>query len=203
MTPDEARTRKEQIASALLKAGWDLNDSTQAGIEIPVDGHNTEPWNGVTDYCLYQANGEVLAVVEAKCQIQDPNVAREQVKHYITEIGKKQSFLPFAFLTDGIETYFWDYDYASPRLVSGFFTRDNLERLLYLRRNSTSLSAASVDPQIAGRSYQQEAIRRIGEALTVGKRRALLVMAPGAGKTRTAVALVDLLLRTNQARKIL
>jgi hypothetical protein len=102
MSPNEARTRKEKIDPALLKAGWNLRDLTQVGIEIPVDGYDAEPWNGITDYCLYRPNGEVLAVVEAKKQVRDPNVAREQARHYITEIAQNQSFQPFAFLTNSV-----------------------------------------------------------------------------------------------------
>src|ERR1035437_10834606 len=91
MLPNEARTRKERIDPARVKAGWSLTDATQVGFEIPVDGYDAEPWNGVTEYCLYQPNGEVIAVVEAKKQIRDPNVAREQARHYITEISDRKS----------------------------------------------------------------------------------------------------------------
>ncbi len=87
MSPNEARTRQERIDPALKKAGWDVHDSAQVGIEIPVDGYDAEPWNGVTDYCLYQPNGEVIAVVEAKKQVRDPNVAREQARHYISTLA--------------------------------------------------------------------------------------------------------------------
>ena len=116
MLPNEARTRKRLIDPALAKAGWNLQDPAQVGIEIPVDGYDAESWNGITDYCLYQPNGEVIAVVEAKRQSRDPNVAREQAHYYITEIAKHQSFQPFAFLTNGLDTYFWDEENASPRL---------------------------------------------------------------------------------------
>jgi len=203
MPPNEARTRKELIDPALRQAGWDMTNPAEVGIEIPVDGYDAEPWNGITDYCLFQPNGEVIAIVEAKKQIRDPNVAREQARHYITEIATRQSFQPYAFLTNGLDTYFWDQQQAAPRLVAGFFTLEDLQRLLYLRENALPLSATLIDPHIAGRLYQHEAIRRIGESFTTGKRRALLVMATGTGKTRTAVALIDLFLRTNHARKVL
>jgi type I site-specific restriction endonuclease len=75
MSRNEANTRKELIDKALEKAGWNLGDSNQVGIEIPVDGYDAAPWNGVTDYCLYLPNGEVIAVVEAKRQSRDPRVA--------------------------------------------------------------------------------------------------------------------------------
>lgn len=54
MSPNEARTRQEHIDPALKKAGWDVHDSAQVGIEILVDGYDAEPWNGITDYCLYR-----------------------------------------------------------------------------------------------------------------------------------------------------
>jgi type I site-specific restriction endonuclease len=67
----EAETRKELIDPQLEKAGWILRDHAKVKIEIPVDGYDAEPWNGVTDYALYRGNGEVLAVVEAKKTVVD------------------------------------------------------------------------------------------------------------------------------------
>jgi type I site-specific restriction endonuclease len=85
MATNEARTRRELIDPALWSAGWDTTGPAQVGIEVPVDGVGAEPWNGVTDYCLYRADGQVLAVVEAKKQTRDPNVAREQTRLYVTD----------------------------------------------------------------------------------------------------------------------
>ncbi|HEY9838256.1 MAG TPA: hypothetical protein V6D27_15305 [Vampirovibrionales bacterium] len=93
MSRNEANTRKELIDKALQIAGWNLEDPNQVGIEIPVDGYDAAPWNGVTDYCLYQPNGEAIAVVEAKRQSRDPRVAEQQVRHYVTEIEKPQRCL--------------------------------------------------------------------------------------------------------------
>jgi type I site-specific restriction endonuclease len=98
----EEETRKELIDPALEKVGWYLRDKTKVGIEIPVDGHDAEPWNGVTDYILLRENGEVLAVVEAKRTTHDPKLAQAQAEYYVTEIEKHQSFRPFAFLSNGI-----------------------------------------------------------------------------------------------------
>jgi len=214
MTPSEARTRKDLIDPALLRAGWNVSDPAQVGIEVPVDGPDAEPWNGVTDYCLYRPDGQVLAIVEAKKQARDPNVAREQTRIYVTNIAARraggtasaivpQTFTPFAFFTNGLDTYFWDVEATSPRLVAGFFSPSDLENLLFQRINAQPLAQTSINPQIASRLYQHEAIRRVVEAFDAGKRRALLVMATGTGKTRTTVALVDLFLRANQARRIL
>lgn len=129
----EERTRKEMIDPQLERAGWYLRDHSRVKIEIPVDGYDAEPWNGVTDYTLYRENGEVLAVVEAKRTSTDVRLAEAQLTHYVTEIEKHQSFRPFGFLANGLEIHFVDVGHASKREVFGFFTREDLENLLYLR----------------------------------------------------------------------
>jgi type I restriction enzyme R subunit len=92
---------------------------------------------------------------------------------------------------------------ANKRLVYGFFSPADLDNLLYLRQNQTPLTEAPINMGITDRVYQQEAIRRVCEAFEQGRRKALLVMATGTGKTRVAMSLVDIFLRTNQARRIL
>jgi type I restriction enzyme R subunit len=203
MSKSEAKTREDLIDPAIEKAGWKLNDKTQVDIEIPVDGHKAEPWNGITDYVLFRENGEVLAVVEAKKTTHQPRLAQQQTEHYITEIEKHQSFRPFAFMTNGIDIYFMD-NVSAPRLVKGFFSRDDLERLLMLRAKRQSLTSVPANKSIVNRDYQLEAVKRIGEAFEQQrKRKSLLVMATGTGKTRTAMAIVDIFIRTNQAQHIL
>lgn len=199
----EERTRKEMIDPQLEQAGWYLHDHSKVKIEIPVDGYDAEPWNGVSDYTLYRENGEVLAVVEAKKTSVDVRLAEAQLTHYVTEIEKHQSFRPFGFLANGLEIHFVDVGYAPKREVYSFFTREDLENLLYLRQNAKPLSSVEIDSKIVDRSYQHEAIRRVGEAFTNGKRKALIVMATGTGKTRTTMGLIDVFMRSNQARRVL
>ena len=233
----EERTRKEMIDPQLEKAGWYLRDHAKVKIEIPVDGYDAEPWNGVTDYCLYRENGEVLAVVEAKKTMVDVRQAEAQLTYYVTEIEKHQSFRPFGFLANGLEIYFVDVGLAAKREVFGFFTREDLENLLYIRQNAKPLSSIEINTGIVDRSYQHEAIRRVGEAFELpsrrlvgnvpkvdgekssrvnepfgtiepsgrsgGKRKALIVMATGTGKTRAAMGLIDVFMRSNQARRVL
>lgn len=199
----EAETRKEMIDPQLEKAGWFLRDHTKVRIEIPVDGYDAQPWNGVTDYVLLRENGEALAVVEAKKTGVDVRQAQAQLEYYVTEIEKHQPFRPFGFLANGRETYFVDVGLSSKRLVAGFFTRDDLENLLFTRQQGKPLSSVDIDNRIVDRAYQHEAIRRVGEAFMGGKRKALIVMATGTGKTRATMGLIDVFLRTNQARRVL
>ena len=203
MTLNEAQTRALQIDPQLRAADWKLNDRTQVRLEVPVDGYDAEPWNGVTDYCLYDASGNVLAVVEAKRCSRNAREADEQLRHYVAEIAKNQPFAPFGFMANGHDIWFWEVGLANPRLVAGFFAPADLERLKFLRQNRRPLEATSINSSIVDRSYQHEAIRRIAEAFAANKRRALLVMATGTGKTRVAMALLDVFLRANQAQNVL
>jgi len=219
---NEAKTRKELIDPALKKAGWDVNNPEQVRIEIPVDGFDPKAWEkvkrileaggiydanlpkGVSDYALYRPNGDIIAVVEAKRTSVDPRLAQTQAEFYVTQLEKLQSFRPFAFMTNGNDIYFLDAGNANKRLVSGFFSPRDLENLLFIRQHKLPLSQASINTTITDRLYQQEAIRRVCETFEQqNKRKALLVMATGTGKTRTVMSLVDVFLHGNQARHIL
>jgi type I restriction enzyme R subunit len=203
MTPNEALTRKKWIDGQIAKSGWDLLDSNEVRFEIPASGVDDD-WNdGITDYSLYLPNGEIIAVVEAKRQSRSPQTAREQARMYAVRIEQNQSFRPFVFLANGNEIWFWDTESETPRNVSGFFSRSSLERLLGIKQHRQPLSQTPINAEISGRSYQQEAIRRVAESFEDGQRRALLVMATGTGKTRTSMGLIDLFLRTRQAEKVL
>lgn len=203
MQANEAQTRVLQIDPQLRAASWKLNDRTQVRLEVPVDGYNAEPWNGVTDYCMYDASGNVLAVVEAKRCSRNAREADEQLRYYITEIAKRQPFAPFGFMANGHDIWFWEVGLAHPRLVAGFFTPSDLERLKFLRQNRQPLETTSINSSIVNRPYQHEAIRRLAEAFAANKRRALLVMATGTGKTRVAMAVIDVFLRAHQAQNVL
>ena len=108
------------------------------------------------------------------------------------------------FYTNGYEHWIWDDQMYPPRSVQGFYTKDELELIIQRRSSRRSLATAEIDKTIVERYYQERAIRRIAEAFEhQHERKALLVMATGAGKTRTVIALVDLLTRCNWAKRVL
>lgn len=200
----ENQTRYSLIDPQLVKAGWNLDDRTQVRFEFPVTNYDKTIVKGFTDYCLYRSNGEVIAVVEAKRTSRDPRVGKEQALEYAIEIQNSQSFRPFIFLANGDDIFFWDSEHSAERHVAGFYSLANLERLLHLKRNCKPINTIQIKETIVNRSYQIEAIRRVAETLEIKKKRkALLVMATGTGKTRTTMALIDVLLRANYAQKIL
>ncbi len=203
MPKNESQTRAELIDPMLLRAGWNIQNTAQVGIEIPVDGYNAAPWNGISDYILLRPSGEIIAVVEAKKTSRNARDADEQLRHYVTEIAKRQSFAPFGFMSNGLDVHFWEVGAANPRLVSGFFSLEDLERLLFIRQNALPLPTIAINSAIVDRPYQHEAIRRVAENFARGGRRALLVMATGTGKTRVTMGLIDLFLRARQAQNVL
>ncbi len=213
MSPTEAKTRQEIIDKRLLKAGWDIGNPSQVTSELDIwvglpEGI-TEPEHEhqgfqYADYVLLGDDGYPLAVVEAKKTSRDARVGQEQAKQYAVNIQKNSGKeMPFVFYTNGHDIYFWDTEKSPPRKVHGFPSKKDLERLLFQRKNEKPLSQELINREISGRPYQIEAIRSVFETLDKGKRKALLVMATGTGKTRTAVSMIDVLMRANRIQKVL
>ncbi|RMD61537.1 DEAD/DEAH box helicase, partial [Candidatus Parcubacteria bacterium] len=207
MTLSETETRQRHIDRQLAAAGWSNDERNvleefELGVREP-DPDDDEHPHGFVDYVLLGRNGKPLAVVEAKRTSRDPLAGKRQAENYAKQIYRETSIDPFIFLTNGQEIWFWDRDRYAPRQVSGFFTREDLERLAYQKRYATPLSEVETNREIAGRPYQLEAIRRVTEAIEAAHRKFLLVMATGTGKTRTVIALMDVLLRARRAQRIL
>jgi type I restriction enzyme, R subunit len=200
---NEAKTRASLINPQLEKAGWNLSDRSQIQFEVPVQGYDPTPWNGFTDFCLYHPDGTVLAVIEAKRTARNAREGEEQLRQYVKEIAAKQKMPPFGFMTNGLHHFFWEVGLAHPRAIAGFFTLDDLLRLHFIREHKTPLKDTPINKHICERAYQHEAIRRVAEAFEAGKRRTLLVMATGTGKTRTTMGLIDVLLQSSWAQKVL
>ncbi len=209
----EAKTRQEIIDLRLAKAGWDVNNPSQVtseldiwvglpeGIEEPEHEHQGFQY---ADYVLLGEDGYPLAVVEAKKTSKDARIGQEQARQYAINIQKNSGKdMPFVFYTNGNDIYFWDTEKTPPRKVYGFPTRKDLERLLFLRKNEKPVSQELINRDISNRPYQIEAIRSVFESLDKGKRKELIVMATGTGKTRTCVAMVDVLMRTNRVQRVL
>jgi type I restriction enzyme R subunit len=203
MNLNESQTRAALINPQLEAAKWKLSDRTQVRFEVPVAGYDPTFSPGITDFCLYEPSGWVLGVVEAKRTSRSPREGEEQLRCYIEEIASQQPFMPFGFMANGLTTYFWEVGQAHPRMVAGFFTPADLQRLLFIRQQRTPLAATPIDTRIVDRAYQHEAIRRVAEEFAKGRRRALLVMATGTGKTRTTMGLIDIFLHSSWAQKIL
>ena len=200
-TPTEAQTRARYIDTMLLDVGWVKGVDWQEEVELA--GMPNQAQIGFADYVLYGDDGKALAVVEAKRTSVDVAKGRQQAKLYADLLERQYGRRPVVFLSNGFETRMEDGQYPE-RKVAAIYSKRDLEKLFNLRRIRTSLANVSVREDIAGRYYQKGAVRAVCDSLDrKNRRRALLVMATGSGKTRTVIALVDILLRHNWVKNVL
>ena len=196
----EYKTRKLYIDTMLTDAGWTESKDWLNEVELPGMPNKSEV--GYADYVLYGDDGRPLAVVEAKRTCVDVAKGRQQAKLYADLLEKKYHRRPVIFLTNGFETRITDNLYPE-RKCAAIYSKRDLEKLFNLQSMRTSLKNIMVDRKIAGRYYQEGAIKAACDAFARNRRKALLVMATGSGKTRTVIALCDVLLQHGWVKNIL
>ncbi|MCR5674057.1 MAG: DEAD/DEAH box helicase family protein [Lachnospiraceae bacterium] len=203
----ESNTRKIYIDMYLREAGWEVLETEdvaqpgKAGIEIRVEGMPNESEEGFCDYVLYGRDGKPLAIVEAKKTSVSPTKGRHQVDLYGDCMKAKYGYKPILYYTNGYEIKIIDGIYPD-RQIYAFHTIDELERMIQ-QRSRASISDFKINEEITNRPYQKMAITSICERLNSKKRRGLLVMATGTGKTRVAISLVELLARNKWIKNVL
>lgn len=197
----EYKTRKLYIDAMLQDAGWVEGKNWLN--EVKLHGMPNKSETGYADYVLYGDDGKALAIVEAKRSCVDPAVGRQQAKLYADIIEKQQGRRPVIFLTNGFETKIDDGQYPE-RKCAAIWSKRDLEKLFNLLRMRTHLDNIVVDENIAGRYYQENAIKAVCNTFDArNRRKALLVMATGSGKTRTVIALCKVLLEHGWVKNIL
>lgn len=200
---NEAQTREKLIDIMLKDAGWDVNNEELVKLELPLNNHRGKGKTGYADYVLFNKKSNPVAVIEAKKTSVDPIIGRQQAVEYANSIEKIYNMRPVVFYTNGYEIYVWDDKYSEPRQIWGFYTLDDLEKLFFKHRYKRDLNKIQLDRNIAGRPYQIEGIKRVYERYQYGKRKALLVMATGTGKTRTVIAMTKGLMEANLVKRVL
>ncbi|MCY4310375.1 MAG: DEAD/DEAH box helicase family protein, partial [Rhodospirillaceae bacterium] len=198
---NEAKTRELIINLDLQRAGWPLDRDRD--LEYEVTGMPNEKGVGYADYVLWGDDGKPLAVIEAKRTTIDPEAGQQQAKLYADCLETMHGRRPVIFYTNGYKTFLWDDLAYPPRAVAGFYKKEELATLIHRRGQRQPLDVARVKDAIVERYYQKRAIGSISEQFANSRRKALLVMATGTGKTRTAIALVDLLQRAGWIKRAL
>lgn len=197
----EYKTRKIYIDSMLQDAGW-LEGQNWIN-EYKIQGMPNKSEVGYADYALFGDDGKVLAVVEAKRTCEDASKGRQQAKLYADLIEKQQEIRPVVFLTNGFDVSICDNQYPE-RKIAAIYSKRDLEKLFNLKKMRSSLDKISIDKKIAGRYYQEAAIKAVCDSFGIrNRRKVLLVMATGSGKTRTVIALCKVLLEKGWVRNIL
>jgi type I restriction enzyme R subunit len=186
--PTEADTCRTFVLPKLHTAGWADNQIAEqrtftAG-RILVNGRVAQRGKAKrADYLLYYHPAYPLAVVEAKAEYRSPTDGMQQAKSYAQTLG-----LLFAYATNGVSIVEFDFSTGIEREVDGFPTPAALWRRYRTVKGlpeelEDKLLAPNYSSDKVPRYYQQIAINRAVEAILTGKRRVLLTLATGTGKT--------------------
>ena len=182
-----------RIDALLGDAGWNLTDGASVLFEHALgDGSRA-------DYVLCDRAGRPMAVVEAKRASVDPIAAQDQGRHYAEQLE-----VPFVFLSNGDEVRFLDRDAdAHARTVATFYSQEDLERRVAARAVRRALADVPIDRQIVDRGYQLDCVETLSDEVTLGRRKLLVEMATGTGKTRTAAAFIKRLFEAGAVTRVL
>ncbi len=187
------------IDDLIRQAGWDPSDKSQVLTEHAL------PEGGRADYLLLSRSGRPLAIIEAKRTAIEPYTAKQQALPYAKKIGS-----PFIFLTNGELIYFWDYGNDDARIVNSFFSRRDLERLVEMRTTRKPLATIEIPEYYLRqgetrqvRPYQREAMQALDHAVELGKRRFLIELPTGTGKTDMVCLYIKRLIQAGRAERVL
>jgi type I restriction enzyme R subunit len=211
------------IDDLLRKAGWDPTDKSMVLTEViaglsggavfasessglgGVSVIGEQNMGGRADYVLLGQNGRPLAVIEAKRRATEPYTAKQQVLPYAKWLDA-----PFIFLTNGGLIYFWDYRNDDARIINSFYSRRDLERLVEMRSTRKALATVAIPEyylrqgeQRKVRPYQREAMQALDQAVELGKRRFLIELPTGTGKTDLICLYLQRLIKAGRAGRIL
>jgi len=215
------------IDDLLRQANWDPADKSQVLTEVSFRDHrwmvaeppppsygappsssdegDDETQSGRVDYIMLDGRGRPLAIIEAKRSAIEPYTAKRQALPYAKKIGA-----PFIFLTNGELIYFWDYTNDDARIVNSFFSRRDLERLVEMRAVRKPLATIEIPNHYIRsgdartvRPYQKETMQALDHAVELGKRRFLIELPTGTGKTDLICLYLKRLIQSGRAERIL
>ena len=186
------------IDRRLREAGWDIEDKNQVATEEPTK-------TGRADYLLKDRRGRPLSVIEAKRFSIDPEAGKQQALEYAKELKSD-----FIFLSNGEDIYFWDFKDKTEQKVATFFSQKDLEKISILRKSRKPLSIIPIPDQafVQGemrkvRPYQKEAVQVMDKTIESGRRKMLIIMATGTGKTLTIAIQIKRLFEAGLIERVL
>ncbi len=214
---NEFLTRKMKIDVLLKEHGWDVGDRSKVVLEVDTiqsdikkqdyrqvnETRRNDAESKYADYLLLDSTGKPLAIIEAKRTTKDPILGQKQAEEYADDIKTQTGEEVFIFLSNGYQIWLWDRERYGPRQIKGFYSPEDLERLLYQRKYSERETEIDIDGNIVDRAKSVEVATRVVEHIHKGHRKALIVMATGTGKTRVAMAIIDQLMRESRVQRVL
>lgn len=182
-----------KIDAQLKDQAWDVLNPNSVRFEYVL------PDGTKADYVLCDRHGRSLAVIEAKKAAINLGEAEAQAKGYAEQLK-----VPYIFLANGDEIRFWEWQTeAYPRVVKTFFSQSDLERRAATAQVHRDPLTIPIDTHIVERDYQTACIDTLCREIKDGRRKLLVEMATGTGKTRTAAALIKRLFEAGVITRVL
>ncbi len=206
---NEETTRKRIIDITLMESGWNVGaegkDTSEVQQEVQVKNQPTPTGIGYADYVLFDDNGLPLGVVEAKKTSVKASAGQRQAKLYADDLERQYNQRPVIFYTNGFDLWIWDDAKGEiPRKIYGYYSKDSLRYCIQKTRDRKTLADLGPKTEIIDRLFQIETVTRVTEKFdTQQKRKALIVLATGTGKTRVAMALCEMLFRAGWVQRVL
>ena len=206
---NEADTRDKLINPMLYNAGW---DEGKIGRELPItegriiDDYGNRKGALKPDYILFIERDFPIAVVEAKDESHHHAAGLQQAKRYAQMLH-----VSFAYSTNGHKIEEYDFITKRQTTIEGFPSPQQLwerysiwkfGRVVSIKKNPLAYPFKIVRGK-KPRYYQIAAVKKVIEAFLDGRKRILLTMATGTGKTEVAFWVVWKLYNTGKLRRVL
>ena len=200
---DENENKRLFLQASLREADWPMvsrantNMPAAAAIDCKLDSGDT------VDYVLCGRDNKPLAIIEYTTTVQNLIEGRTKGIDKANQLEKKYGYKPVVYYTNGYYIYCIDQLGYAPRRVFNFHSIEELELLKLRRSMRQDISDPVIDDNIINRDYQKNAIRSVCRVFTDMRRRSLLVMATGTGKTRVSISCVDVLMKAGWVKNVL
>jgi type I restriction-modification system R subunit (endonuclease) len=200
---DETENKKLFLRASLREAGWPIVNRANtampeaAAVDCLLDSGDS------VDYVLYGRDNKPLAIIEQTATAKNLVEGRTKGIEKANQMAVKYGYKPVVYYTNGYYIYCIDQLGYPPRRVFNFHSIEELELLKLRRTMRQDIMKPTIDDNITNRDYQKNAIRSVCKAFTDMRRRSLLVMATGTGKTRVSISCVDVLMKANWVKNVL
>ncbi len=200
---DENENKKLFLRASLREAGWPIVNRANtampeaAAVDCLLDSGDS------VDYVLYGRDNKPLAIIEQTATAKNLVEGRTKGIEKANQMAAKYGYKPVVYYTNGYYIYCIDQLGYPPRRVFNFHSIEELELLKLRRTMRQDITNPTIDDNITNRDYQKNAIRSVCRAFTDMRRRSLLVMATGTGKTRVSISCVDVLMKANWVKNVL
>ena len=198
---NEAQIRKDKIDPHLLETGWETKNGIKAFTEFPINKGQIQLGGSYgerkkVDYLLTK-NGANLGIIEAKSTQETYREGIQQAIEYAKLLD-----IRFTYASDGDNYYQIDTISGDEKLVDRLPTPDELWDMTFSDSTNWEMEFRKVPLKLHAeeksfRYYQKIAVERTMRAIAENKKRILLTLATGTGKTFLAFQVAWKLYQTN------